>query len=106
MHYQGADSYLWEQVYFKGQSCFELLVLLGAAGLAKQNLPDRYFLAVAYFVDLALYGWIKEYFLNPMKWQVFEKAGFVFSLILLLFRLVISRKRRESIIHFFKLILR
>ena len=106
MHYQDADPRFWESVYYHGLSYFELFVLIGAAGLAKLNLPDRYFLAVSYFTDLAVYAWIKEYFLNPMKWNDFEEAGFLFSLALLLIRLAVSKQRRVSIIKYFKLIFR
>jgi len=106
LHYKDADPSFWEGVYYHGQAYFELLVLIGAAGLAKRNLPDRYFLAVSYFTDLAVYAWIKEYFLNPMKWQVFEEAGFVFSLILLLIRVAIRQQRWLSLIKYFKLIFR
>jgi hypothetical protein len=106
MHYQDADPSMWETLYFKGQSCFELFILMAVAGLAKQFVSDRYFLAISYFTDLAVYAWVKEYFLNPMQWQVFEEAGFLFSLSLLVLRITVSKRRREAIIKYFKLILR
>lgn len=106
LHYQDADPSFWEMLYFKGQSCFELMILIGITGLVKRFADDRYFLLISYFTDLAVYAWIKEYFLNPMDWQVFEEAGFLFSLSLLVLRLLISKRRREAIIKYFKLILR
>lgn len=104
IHYQDPDPVFWEDLYYKGQAVFELFMLIGAAGMAKRYLPDGYFLTVSYFADLAVYAWIKEYFLNPMEWQVFEEAGFVFSLILLVLRLTISRQRRNKILNLFKYI--
>lgn len=106
LHYQDVDPSFWEMIYFKGQSCFELMVLMGVSGLVKQYAADRYFIIISYFTDLAVYAWIKEYFLNPMNWQVFEEAGFLFSLSLLVLRLIISKRRRVAIIKYFKLILR
>lgn len=106
LHYQDANPTFWQDLYYQGLCWFELLVLMGVAGLAKRNLPDRIFLIVSYFTDLAVYAWIKEFFLNPMEWQVFEEAGFLFSLILLTLRLVISRRRRIKILNLIKLILK
>lgn len=106
LHYEDANADMWAGVYYKGLAVFELLMLIGCSRMVKELMADKYFLSISYFTDLAVFAWIKEYFLNPMQWQVFEEAGFIFSFILLILRLVVSRKRRAVIIKYFKLLIR
>ena len=106
LHYTDEYPVFWENLYFRGQSVFELMILMSAGILVKRLLPDHYFLAVSYFTDLAVYAWIKEFVLNPLDWQVWEFAGFIFSLIILFLRLTISRERRNKLLNFIKLTFR
>ncbi len=106
IHYLGPDAEWWADVYYRGQQWFEMLVLIGAAMIVRAYLNKKFYLTVAFFMDLAIFAWVKEYFLNPLQWQPWEYAGFVVSTLFLIFRLLITEKRMSAIRNKIKLIFR
>ena len=106
LNYQSPDAEWWAVVYYRGQQWFEMLVLIGAAMIVRAYLNKKFYLTVAFFMDLAIFAWVKEYFLNPLQWQPWEYAGFVVSTLFLIFRLLISEKRLSVFREKIKLILR
>ena len=106
LNYQSPDAEWWAVVYYRGQQWFEMLVMIGAAMIVRAYLNKKFYLTVAFFMDLAIFAWVKEYFLNPLQWQPWEYAGFVVSTLFLIFRLLISEKRLSVFREKIKLILR
>ena len=106
LNYQSPDAEWWAVVYYRGQQWFEMLVMIGAAMIVRAYLNKKFYLTVAFFMDLAIFAWVKEFFLNPLQWQPWEYAGFVVSTLFLIFRLLISEKRLSVFREKIKLILR
>ena len=80
--------------------------MIGAAMIVRAYLNKKFYLTVAFFMDLAIFAWVKEFFLNPLQWQVFEGAGLLVSTLFLIFRLLISEKRLSVFREKIKLIFR
>ena len=106
IHYLGPDAEWWADVYYRGQQWFEMLVLIGAAMIVRSHFDKKFYLTVAFFMDLSIFAWVKEFFLNPLQWQVFEGAGLFVSTLFLIIRLLISEKRLSAIRKKIKLIFR
>ena len=106
IHYLGPDAEWWADVYYRGQQTFETLLMIGAAMIVRAYLNKKFYLTVAFFMDLAIFAWVKEYFLNPLQWQPFDGAGFVVSTLFLIFLLLISEKRLSVFREKIKLIFR
>ena len=106
LNYQSPDGGWWAVVYERGRQWFEMLVMIGAAMIVRAYLNKKFYLTVAFFMDLAIFAWVKEFFLNPLQWQPWEYAGFVVSTLFLIFRLLISEKRLSVFREKIKLILR
>ena len=106
IHYLGPDAEWWADVYYRGQQTFETLLMIGAAMIVREHFNKKFYLTVAFFMDLSIFAWVKEFFLNPMQWQVFEGAGFFVSTLFLIIRLLISEKRLSVFRNKIKLIFR
>ena len=106
IHYESPDAEQWADVYYRGQQWFEMLVLIGAAMIVRAYLNKKFYLTVAFFMDLSIFAWVKEFFLNPLQWQVFEGAGLFVSTLFLIIRLLISDKRLSVFRNKIKLIFR
>ena len=106
IHYESPDAEQWADVYYRGQQWFEMLVMIGAAMIVREYFNKKFYLTVAFFMDLSIFAWVKEFFLNPLQWQVFEGAGLFVSTLFLIIRLLISEKRLSAIRKKIKLIFR
>jgi len=94
----------WTNVYYRGQAVFEFLVVLFALRMVKKYAPFYMFIIVNFFFGLTLFQLIKEYFLNPLKWQAGEELGFYLVIALTIFELVFRKDVLNKIINFFKLV--
>jgi len=106
MYYESPDADWWADVYYRGQQTFETLLMIGAAMIVREHFNKKFYLTVAFFMDLSIFAWVKEFFLNPLQWQVFEGAGLFVSTLFLIIRLLISEKRLSAIRKKIKLIFR
>ncbi len=106
MYYESPDADWWADVYYRGQQTFETMLMIGAAMIVRQHFDKKFYLTVAFFMDLSIFAWVKEFFLNPLQWQVFEGAGLFVSTLFLIIRLLISEKRLSAIRKKIKLIFR
>ena len=106
IHYESPDAEWWADVYYRRQQWFEMLVLIGAAMIVRSHFGIKFYLTLAFFMDMAIFAWVKEVFLNPLQWQPWEYAGFFVSTLFLIFRLLITEKRLSDIRNKIKLIFR
>lgn len=106
IHYESPDADWWADVYYRGQQTFETLLMIGAAMIVREYFGKKFYLSLAFFMDLSIFAWVKEFFLNPLQWQPWEYAGFVLSTLFLIFRLLITEKRMSAIRKKIKLIFR
>ena len=106
IHYESPDADWWATVYYRGQQWFEMLVMIGSAMIVREYFDKKFYLTVAFFMDMAIFAWVKEVFLNPLQWQPWEYAGFFVSTLFLIFRLLITEKRLSDIRNKIKLIFR
>jgi len=106
MYYESPDADWWADVYYRGQQTFETLLMIGAAMIVREHFNKKFYLTVAFFMDLSIFAWVKEFFLNPLQWQVFEGAGLFVSTLFLIIRLLISEKRLSVFRNKIKLIFR
>ena len=106
LNYESPDADWWATVYFRGQQWFEMLVMIGAAMIVREYFSKKFYLTVAFFMDMSIFAWVKEYFLNPLEWQSWEFSGFFVSTLFLIFRLLLSEKRLAVIRRKVKLIFR
>ena len=106
MYYESPDADWWADVYYRGQQTFETLLMIGAAMIVREHFNKKFYLTLAFFMDLSVFAWVKEFFLNPLQWQVFEHAGFFVSTLFLILRLLISEKRMSAIRNKIKLVFR
>ena len=106
LNYESPDADWWATVYYRGQQWFEMLVMIGAAMIVREHFDKKFYLTLAFFMDLSVFAWVKEFFLNPLQWQVFEGAGLLVSTLFLIFRLLISDKRLSVFRNKIKLIFR
>ena len=106
LNYESPDADWWATVYYRGQQWFEMLVMIGAAMIVREHFDKKFYLTLAFFMDLSVFAWVKEFFLNPLQWQVFEHAGLLVSTLFLILRLLISEKRLSVIRNKIKLIFR
>ena len=106
MYYESPDADWWATVYYRGQQWFEMLVMIGAAMIVREYFNKKFYLTLAFFMDLSIFAWVKEVFLNPLQWQPWEYAGFFVSTLFLIFRLLISEKRLSVFRNKIKLIFR
>ena len=106
LNYESPDADWWATVYYRGQQWFEMLVMIGAAMIVREHFDKKFYLTLAFFMDLSVFAWVKEFFLNPLQWQVFEGAGLLVSTLFLIFRLLISDKRLSVIRNKIKLVFR
>ncbi len=106
IHYESPDAEWWADVYYRGQQTFETLLMIGAAMIVREYFGKKFYLSLAFFMDLSIFAWVKEYFLNPLQWQPWEYAGFVVSTLFLIIRLLISDKRLSVIRNKIKLVFR
>ena len=106
MYYESPDADWWADVYYRGQQTFETMFMIGAAMIVREHFNKKFYLTVAFFMDLSIFAWVKEFFLNPLQWQVFEHAGLLVSTLFLIIRLLISEKRLSVFRNKIKLIFR
>ena len=106
MYYESPDADWWADVYYRGQQTFETLLMIGAAMIVREHFNKKFYLTLAFFMDLSVFAWVKEFFLNPLQWQVFEHAGLLVSTLFLIIRLLISEKRLSVFRNKIKLIFR
>jgi hypothetical protein len=106
LNYESPDADWWATVYYRGQQWFEMLVMIGAAMIVREHFDKKFYLTVAFFMDLSIFAWVKEVFLNPLEWQPWEHAGFFVSTLFLIILLLISEKRLSAIRKKIKLIFR
>ena len=106
LNYESPDADWWATVYYRGQQWFEMLVMIGAAMIVREYFDKKFYLTLAFFMDLSVFAWVKEFFLNPLQWQVFEHAGLLVSTLFLIIRLLISEKRLSVFRNKIKLIFR
>ena len=106
MYYESPDADWWADVYYRGQQTFETMLMIGAAMIVRQHFDKKFYLTLAFFMDLSIFAWVKEVFLNPLEWQPWEHAGFFVSTLFLIIRLLISEKRLSAIRKKIKLIFR
>ena len=106
IHYESPDADWWATVYYRGQQWFEMLVMIGSAMIVREYFGKKFYLTLAFFMDMAIFAWVKEVFLNPLQWQPWEYAGFFVSTLFLIIRLLISEKRLSVIREKIKLIFR
>ena len=106
MYYESPDADWWADVYYRGQQTFETLLMIGAAMIVREYFNKKFYLTLAFFMDLSIFAWVKEVFLNPLEWQPWEHAGFFVSTLFLIIRLLISEKRLSAIRKKIKLIFR
>jgi len=106
MYYESPDADWWADVYYRGQQTFETLLMIGAAMIVREHFNKKFYLTLAFFMDLSVFAWVKEFFLNPLQWQVFEHAGLLVSTLFLIIRLLISEKRMSAIRNKIKLVFR
>ena len=106
MYYESPDAEWWAVVYYRGQQWFDMLVMIGAAMIVREYFDKKFYLTVAFFMDLSIFAWVKEVFLNPLQWQFWEFSGFFVSTLFLIIRLLISEKRLSDIRNKIKLIFR
>ncbi len=106
IHYESPDADRWAEVYYRGQQTFETLLMIGAAMIVRSHFGIKFYLTLAFFMDMAIFAWVKEVFLNPLQWQPWEYAGFFVSTLFLIFRLLITEKRLSDIRNKIKLIFR
>lgn len=106
MYYESPSADWWADVYYRGQQTFETLLMIGAAMIVREYFDKKFYLTLAFFMDLSVFAWVKEFFLNPLQWQVFEGAGLLVSTLFLIIRLLISEKRLSVIREKIKLIFR
>ena len=106
LNYESPDADWWATVYYRGQQWFEMLVMIGAAMIVRSHFDKKFYLTVAFFMDLSIFAWVKEVFLNPLQWQFWEFSGFFVSTLFLIIRLLISEKRLSDIRNKIKLIFR
>jgi hypothetical protein len=106
LNYESPDAEWWAAVYYRGQQWFEMLVMIGAAMIVREYFDKKFYLTVAFFMDLSIFAWVKEYFLNPLEWQFWEFSGFFVSTLFLIIRLLISEKRLSVFRNKIKLIFR
>ena len=64
LNYQSPDAEWWAVVYYRGQQWFEMLVMIGAAMIVREYFDKKFYLTVAFFMDLSIFAWVKEYFLT------------------------------------------
>lgn len=105
-YYETPDIDYWINVYNIGRQTFETMFMIGAAMIVREHFDKKFYLTVAFFMDLSIFAWVKEFFLNPLQWQVFEGAGLFVSTLFLIIRLLISEKRLSAIRKKIKLIFR
>jgi hypothetical protein len=96
----------WINVYNIGRQTFETLLMIGAAMIVREYFNKKFYLTLAFFMDLSIFAWVKEVFLNPLEWQPWEHAGFFVSTLFLIIRLLISEKRLSVFRKKIKLIFR
>ena len=106
IHYESPDAEQWADVYYRGQQTFETMLMIGAAMIVREYFDKKFYLTVAFFMDLSIFAWVKEVFLNPLQWQFWEFSGFFVSTLFLIIRLLISEKRLSDIRNKIKLIFR
>ena len=106
MYYESPDADWWADVYYRGQQTFETMLMIGAAMIVREHFNKKFYLTLAFFMDLSVFAWVKEFFLNPLQWQVFEGAGLFVSTLFLIIRLLISEKRLSVFRNKIKLIFR
>lgn len=106
MYYESPDADWWAEVYYRGQQTFETMFMIGAAMIVRSHFGKKFYLTLAFFMDMAIFAWVKEVFLNPLQWQPWEYAGFFVSTLFLIFRLLITEKRLSDIRNKIKLIFR
>ena len=106
MYYESPDADWWAEVYYRGQQTFETMFMIGAAMIVREHFNKKFYLTVAFFMDLSIFAWVKEVFLNPLQWQFWEFSGFFVSTLFLIIRLLISEKRLSDIRNKIKLIFR
>ena len=106
MYYESPDADWWAEVYYRGQQTFETMLMIGAAMIVREYFNKKFYLTVAFFMDLSIFAWVKEVFLNPLQWQFWEFSGFFVSTLFLIIRLLISEKRLSDIRNKIKLIFR
>lgn len=106
IHYESPDAEWWADVYYRGQQTFETLLMIGTAMIVREYFDKKFYLTVAFFMDLSIFAWVKEYFLNPLEWHPWEFSGFFVSTLFLIIRLLISEKRLSVIREKIKLIFR
>ena len=106
MYYESPNVDYWINVYNIGRQTFETMFMIGAAMIVRSHFDKKFYLTVAFFMDLSIFAWVKEFFLNPLQWQVFEGAGLFVSTLFLIIRLLISEKRLSDIRNKIKLIFR
>ncbi len=105
-YYETPDIDYWINVYNIGRQTFETMFMIGAAMIVREHFDKKFYLTVAFFMDLSVFAWVKEFFLNPLQWQVFEHAGLLVSTLFLIIRLLISEKRLSVFRKKIKLIFR
>lgn len=106
LNYESPDADWWATVYYRGQQWFEMLVMIGAAMIVREYFDKKFYLTLAFFMDLSVFAWVKEFFLNPLQWHVFEHAGLLVSALFIIIRLLVSEKRLSVIRNKIKLIFR
>ena len=106
LNYESPHAEWWAVVYYRGQQWFEMLVMIGSAMIVREYFDKKFYLTLAFFMDLPVFAWVKEFFLNPLQWQVFEGAGLLVSTLFLIIRLLITEKRMSAIRKKIKLIFR
>jgi len=105
-YYETPDIDYWINVYNIGRQTFETMFMIGAAMIVREHFNKKFYLTLALFMDLSIFAWVKEFFLNPLQWQVFEHAGLFVSTLFLIIRLLISEKRLSVFRNKIKLIFR
>lgn len=106
IHYESPNVDYWINVYNIGRQTFETMFMIGAAMIVRSHFGKKFYLTLAFFMDMAIFAWVKEVFLNPLQWQPWEYAGFFVSTLFLIFRLLITEKRLSDIRNKIKLIFR
>ena len=105
-YYESPDIDYWINVYNIGRQTFETMFMIGAAMIVREYFNKKFYLTLAFFMDLSIFAWVKEVFLNPLEWQPWEHAGFFVSTLFLIIRLLISEKRLSVLRNKIKLIFR
>lgn len=93
-------------VYYKGQSFFELSILFFSLVMVRRYFPRWCFIVVNFFLGLCLFQWVKDYFLDPYKWQVREETMFYVAIGWTVLEILISKNVKHKIFHYLKLLFR